>query len=299
MTQPDFISRSITRLSDTRSDLAECPTWDGRSQTLYWCDILGKQLIARDWASGTETIRALPDVIGSFGLTMDPGTLIVALRDSVGLLDLASGDIAALVSIEADDPRTRLNDGKVGPDGAFWVGTMDDRPDRKPIGALYRIDAGGGCTRVIEEVTVSNGLAWSPDNKTLYHADSRPGRIETWDFDVASGTISNRHPFAQMTNESGRPDGGTMDAEGHYWSAGVSAGVVNRFAPDGTLTETLAMPVPRPTMPCFCGPDLDTLVITSLRPLADAQMLADYPDSGLVFSLSPGVSGLPGHLFRL
>lgn len=299
MTESRQTPAPIRRLSDTISDLAEGPTWDHRSRTLYWCDILGKRLIARDWATGTETIRSLPDVIGSFGLTTDPDVLIVALRDRVGLYRLDKETFEPLVAIEETDERTRLNDGKVGPDGAFWVGTMDDRPDRKPIGALYRIDASGGCTRMVEGVTVSNGLAWSPDGRTLYHADSRPGRIETWDFDPATGAIANRRLFAQMTNDSGRPDGGTVDAQGDYWSAGVSAGVVNRFSPDGTLVETLKMPVPRPTMPCFCGPGLDTLVITSLRPPGDADMLSAYPDSGGLFALTPGVRGLPGHLFKL
>lgn len=299
MTKPRQMHTPLSRLSDTTSDLAEGPTWDHRNRTLYWCDISGKRLIARDWTSGAETIRTMPDVIGSLGLTTDPDVLVVALRDRVGLYRLGEETFAPLVSIEEADARTRLNDGKVGPDGAFWVGTMDERPDRKPIGALYRVDASGACTRVVDGVTVSNGLAWSPDGRTLYHADSRPGRIEAWDFDPATGAIANRRLFAQLTNESGRPDGGTVDAQGHYWSAGVSAGVVNRFSPDGTLVETLKMPVPRPTMPCFCGPDLDTLVITSLRPPGDADLLAAFPDSGRVFMLIPGVRGLPGHLFRL
>jgi sugar lactone lactonase YvrE len=299
MTEPRQTPTPLSRLSDTISELAEGPTWDHRTQTLYWCDILGKRLIARDWTSGEETIRGMPDVIGSFGLTTDPDVLIVALRDRVGLYDLRKETFTPLVSIEENDDRTRLNDGKVGPDGAFWVGTMDDRPDRKPIAALYRVDASGTCSRLVEDVTVSNGLAWSPDGRTLYHADSRPGRIETWDFDPATGTIANRRLFAQMTNDSGRPDGGTVDAQGDYWSAGVSAGVINRFSPDGTLVGSLKMPVPRPTMPCFCGPDLDTLVVTSLRPPADPQAEGEDTQSGSVFCLKPGVRGLPAHLFKL
>lgn len=299
MTNPRPMPASLSRLSDTISELAEGPTWDHRNGTLYWCDITGKRLIARDWSSGAETIRTMPDVIGSFGLTTDPDVLVMALRDRVGLFHLGQETFKPLVSIEETNARTRLNDGKVGPDGAFWVGTMDDRPDRQPIAALYRVDASGTCARQVEGVTVSNGLAWSPDGRTLYHADSRPGRIETWDFDPETGAISNRRLFAQMTNDSGRPDGGTVDAQGHYWSAGVSAGVVNRFAPDGTLVETLEMPVPRPTMPCFCGPDLDTLVITSLQPPGDTALLSAHPDSGAIFALTPGVRGLPGHLFRL
>ncbi|WP_051242365.1 SMP-30/gluconolactonase/LRE family protein [Stappia stellulata] len=299
MTRPRQNTATVTRLSDIRSDLAESPTWDHRSQTLFWCDIPGKRLIARDWASGAETIRKMPDVIGSFGLTGDPDVLVVALRDRVGLYHLGKESFEPLVSIEEDDTRTRLNDGKVGPDGAFWIGTMDDRPDRQPIAALYRVDRHGGCTRVVDGVTVSNGLAWSPDGRTLYHADSRPGLIEAWDFDPQTGACANRRLFAQMANDSGRPDGGTVDAGGCYWSAGVSAGVVNRFSPDGRLVETLKMPVPRPTMPCFCGPELDTLVVTSLRPPLDPNAAGEDTQSGLVFSLDPDARGLPGYLFEL
>ena len=292
MTEPRQTPAPIRRLSDTISDLAEGPTWDHRSRTLYWCDILGKRLIARDWATGTETIRSLPDVIGSFGLTTDPDVLIVALRDRVGLYRLDKKTFEPLVAIEETDERTRLNDGKVGPDGAFWVGTMDDRPDRKPIGALYRIDASGGCTRMVEGVTVSNGLAWSPDGRTLYHADSRPGRIEAWDFDPATGAIANRRLFAQMTNDSGRPDGGTVDAEGYIWSAFVTAGKVARLAPDGTLDLLIEMPCSRPTSVMFGGPDLEDIYITSIS--ESHNMTADGPDDGGLFVIEGlGIKGLP------
>jgi sugar lactone lactonase YvrE len=293
------MAHEISRLSETRSDLAEGPTWDDRLGRLYWCDILGKRLHALDWTTRQERHWDLPDVIGSFGLTDDAGRLVVAIRDRVALFGLEDGSLEVLAEIETGDPRTRLNDGKVGPDGAFYVGTMDDRPDRQPIGALYRVRADGHCETLVEGVTVSNGLAWSPDGRTMYHADSRPGIIEAWDFDPASGAMSNRRLFARLANEAGRPDGGTVDADGRYWSAGVSAGLLNCFSPDGTLVEVIAMPVPRPTMPCFCGPDLDALVVTSLRPLADAALLEAHPDSGRLFMLRPGVRGLTAERFSL
>lgn len=293
------MAHAISRLSDTRCELAEGPTWDERTGRLYWCDILGKRIHARDWQSRTERHWDLPDVVGSLGLTEDDDRLIVALRDRVVLFTLSTGAIETLAEIEAGDPRTRLNDGKVGPDGAFYVGTMDDRPDRQPIGALYRVTRDGTTTRLVEGVTVSNGLAWSPDGTVLYHADSRPGHIEAWDFDAARGAISGRRLFAQLTNETGRPDGGTVDAKGRYWSAGVSAGLLNCFAPDGTLIEAIPMPVPRPTMPCFCGPSLEEMVVTSLRPPNAPDLLAQYPDSGCLFLLKPGATGLPACRFSL
>ncbi len=293
------MAHAISRLSDTRCELAEGPTWDERLGRLYWCDILGMRIHAIDWETRKERHWTLPNVVGSLGLTQDEDRLVVALRDRVVLVTLSSGIIEPLAEIEANDPRTRLNDGKVGPDGAFYVGTMDDRPHRQPIGALYRVARDGTTTRLVEGVTVSNGLAWSPDGTVLYHADSRPGHIEAWDFDAATGTISGRRLFAQLTNETGRPDGGTVDAQGRYWSAGVSAGVLNCFAPDGALIEAIPMPVPRPTMPCFCGTALDELVVTSLRPHTAPELLAEYPDSGRLFILKPGATGLPGWRFSL
>lgn len=287
---------TISRLTDTRCRLAESPTWDARTQRLYWCDILGRRLHALDWASGAEQRWDMPDVISAVGLTRNPETLVAALRDRVGLLDLETGGFETLVEIEADRPHTRLNDGKVGPDGAFWIGSMDDRPDRQPIAALYRVTATGDCTRLVEDLMVSNGLAWSPDGRTLYHADSRPGWVDAWAFDPGTGAIANRRRFAQMTDETGRPDGGTVDADGHYWSAGVSAGVLNRFAPDGTRVASLPLPAPKPTMPCFCGPDLDTLAITTLQPPADPGAAPDTV-SGYLYRLTPGPRGLPGYLF--
>ena len=259
----------ITCLLDSRNALAECPTWDERANRLLWCDIRGRAIHAYDWESGARQSWSFPDVVGSFGLT-DDDRFIVALRDRVVLFDPGTGDTALVAEIEADDPRTRLNDGKVAPDGSFFVGSMDDRPQREPIGALYRICPDGVVTRITDGLYVSNGLAWSPDGRTLYHSDSSPAWIDTWRFDPTTGAVTDRHRFANVTDAEGRPDGATVDDKGNYWSAGVSAGVVNCYAPTGERVCRIAMPVPRPTMPCFCGPDLSTMVVTSLRPSGDA-----------------------------
>lgn len=293
------MSQEIALLDVPTCRLGESPVWDHRLSRLYWCDITGQRLHALDWLDRRHISWPMPDTIGSLGLTSDADTLVIALRNKVGLHHLPTGRFDLLTDVEADDPRTRLNDGKVGPDGAFWVGTMDDRPDRQPIASLYRITPDGALTRMVGELRTSNGLAWSPDGATLYHSDTRPGWIDCWDFDVATGDISNRRRFAQVVNGAGRPDGATMDAEGCYWSAGVSAGCLNRFAPDGSLIRTIPLPLPRPTMPCFCGPELDELVITSLRPETDAALLGAHPTSGGLMALTPSVKGLPSHLFRI
>ncbi len=287
----------VTCLIDARCELAECPVWDNRAEKLYWCDITGCAIHSHDWSSGERESWTFADTVGSFGLC-DDGRLVVARRDRIVLFDMANGEETHLADIEADNPHTRTNDGKVGPDGAFWVGTMDDRSPRQPIAGLYRVGFDGEVRKIASAITVSNGLAWSPDGLTLYHADSRPGFIDTWAFDPETGTASDRHRLIDLADDAGRPDGGTVDTEGHYWSAGISAGVINRISPAGAIFETVEMPVPAPTMPCFCGPDLDTMVVTSLRPHGNAKLLDEYPMSGSLFAFKPGVLGLPPYRFR-
>lgn len=284
-------------LIDARNELGEGATWDERTGTLLWCDIKGCAIHAYDWQSGERKTWSFADTIGSFGLT-DDGRFIVARRNSVVLFDPQTGEEIHIADIEKDDERTRTNDGKVGPDGAFWVGTMDESSPREPIGALYRVTMDGQVTKVVDGLYVSNGLSWSPDGTRMYHADSTPGYVDIWDFDPQTGSATNRRRFLDLKNEDGRPDGAAIDSDGNYWSAGVSAGVVNCFSPDGALIEKVEMPVPRPTIPCFCGPDLDTLVVTSLRPGNDPDLLKKHPMSGSLFSFKPGKRGLPLYRFR-
>ncbi|ADZ69860.1 SMP-30/gluconolactonase/LRE family protein [Polymorphum gilvum] len=286
----------VTCLVDGRYALAECPTWDERTQTLFWADIRGCAVHAMDWATRELRSWTFENQVGSFGLTGD-GRLVVAVWDRILLFDPQSGDRRFLAEVEADLAQTRLNDGKVGPDGAFWVGTMDTSRIRQPIGALYRVSGDGAVRKITGGLHVSNGLAWAPDGRTLYHADSTPGWIDAWDFDPRTGAVGGRRRVAEMTGDLGRPDGATVDVDGNYWSAGVSAGVLNVLSPVGAILRRIALPVPRPTMPCFCGPDLDDLVVTSLRP-DDEAALAAAPHSGSLFHLRPDVRGLPGYRFH-
>ncbi|MEJ8474773.1 SMP-30/gluconolactonase/LRE family protein [Roseibium algae] len=285
----------INRLIETTYKLAECPTWDEQIGRLFWTDIQGCSIQSMDWNSREITTYSFDNEVGSFGLT-DDGRLIVCVWDQVLLFDPETGASELLATIETDMPQTRLNDGKVGPDGAFWVGTMDTSSPREPIAGLYRIDGKGKVDKIRNELQVSNGLAWSPDGLWMYHSDSSPGWIEAYNFDPATGTLGAKMLFAQQTNETGRPDGATVDAIGNYWSAGVSAGLLNCFAPDGKLKHAIALPVPKPTMPCFCGPDLDQLVLTSLQPGGEG------PDSlsGSLFLIEGhGTKGVPTHRFAV
>ncbi len=282
-------------IADLKCRIGESPVYDERTEILYFVDILGRRLYAMRLAGLELKSWTLESEIGSLGLAAS-GRLIVALRHSVILFDPVTEARQELCAIEADRPETRLNDGKVGPDGAFWVGSMDDRPEKSPVGALYRVAGDGRVERKVEGVVVSNGLAWNAEGEIMYHADSRGPWIAVWKFDRWTGEISGRRRFAEPS-EIGRPDGGACDAEGFYWSAGVSAGRLNRFAPDGTLATSYEAPVPAPPMPCFGGADFRTLFLTSLRDGRPAELLEEAPLSGGLFAADAPVAGVAAWRF--
>lgn len=293
------MSHTITRFLDTTYQLAECPTWDDRQNRLLWTDIQGRTIQSMDWATREITSWQFDNEVGSFGLT-DDDRLVVSVWDRILLFDPKTGSSEVLAEVQTDVVSTRLNDGKVGPDGAFWVGTMDTNSPRDPIAGLFRVDAGGEVAEIRDELMCSNGLAWTPDGAYMYHSDTSPGWIECYAFEPQSGALGAKMLFAQQTNETGRPDGATVDASGNYWSAGVSAGVLNCFAPDGNLVHAIALPVQKPTMPCFCGPDLDHLVVTSIRQPSDPTAIEpDTMSGGLFLVEGHGQTGLKTNRFRI
>lgn len=274
----------FTRLGSLRGQLLESPVWDDRRRVLFLCDIEAGTIheislageVLRQWRMG--------DKVASLGLC-DSGRLVVALARSVILFDPETGAREVLWDGYDELPTSRLNDGKVGPDGAFWVGGMDGREARQPIASLYRVTPAGAEVAIAGGIAVSNGLAWGPDGRTMFHSDSRGVWIDRHDFDPATGRLGARTRIATPTEAEGRPDGGACDTEGSYWSAGVSAGCLNRYAPDGGLIGRWPVPVPAPTMPCFCGPGLGLLALTSHR------MGDDGPRSGGLFLARAPVAG--------
>ena len=278
---------------DSRCGVAESPVWDAVNRRLLFCDIGGKKINALSVDTGARETWDLPEVVGSFGLCRS-GRLVVALRHRVVLFDTKTKAVSALTPAVVEPVTNRLNDGKTGPDGAFWVGSMDENTPRQPLGALYRVTADGKIETKAEAYAVSNGLAWSPDGTIMYHSDSTSAIVEAWDFDARTGGMSNRRQFLKLTNEDGRPDGAAMDVDGNYWSAGPSAGCINCFSPSGVLLTKLPFPVPGPTMPCFAD---GFMYVTSLREGKSAEVLAQYPALGGLFRAPAPAQGAEVALF--
>jgi sugar lactone lactonase YvrE len=283
-------------LDHPRCLLGEGPAYDARRKALWFCDIESRALHCVGFGDERPRQWTFPSEVCSLGIA-ESGRLVIALRDSVGLFDPEREDWRAIATVTGVRAETRLNDGKVGPDGAFWVGSMDERTDKQPIGILYRVTADGRVEAKADGIKVSNGLAFSADGRTMFHADSRGPWIDRWDFDPATGAVGNRQRIATLDDAGGRPDGGATDVEGAYWSAGVSAQHLNRFDRDGRLLARIPVPVAAPTMPCFGGADMRTLFVTNLTKGRPAELVARFPLSGLtVFGRSP-VAGAPVTLF--
>ena len=269
-----------------RTELGESPVWDAAREALWFVDVHAQAVHRLEVATDRLDTWPMPERCGSIGLC-ESGQILVALKRAVHLLDPESGRLEHFADVEIGAPEgNRLNDGKVAPDGSFWVGSMDDRPERQPTGSLYRITPDARVEKKFDGITISNGLAWSADGRTMFYSDSRGIWIRRYRYDLASGAISDMQVIAEPTLEQGRPDGAATDVAGFYWSAGVSSGFLNRFSHAGELVEQIALPVPNPTMPCFTGADMKTVYVTSL-------MRDPHPNSGGLVRLELDVAGVP------
>ncbi len=282
----------FTCVLDARASLGECPVWAADEQVLYWADINAPALHRFDPATGRNTAMPMPSAIGCFALRTRGG-FVVALRDGVWLAR-ADGALQRMLAAAPYDPdHHRFNDGRTDPRGRFFAGTMNERRDAQS-GALYRLDDDGSALRqVVEGVTISNGLAWSPDGRTMYHSDTPAHVIRAYDYDVATGTPSRPRVFAAWTGETDRPDGGAVDSAGNYWSAFYNAGKIVQLSPQGNVLAEHRVPAMCPTMCAFGGTDLCTLYVTSARQKREDDELARLPFSGGVFAMRVEVPGLP------
>jgi L-arabinonolactonase len=281
----------IRRLDVPQCAVGEGPVWDVQSQRLYWIDILGKTVHCLDPASGRTTSWRVPKIIGSMAISRD-GNAIVALQDGVYRLDFASGACELLATSADLNEQVQLADGKVDRRGRFIVGSSD-RGMKEARGGLYALDPGATSLRQLDQdIFLSNGPCWSLDDRTFYHADSIRKLIFAYDYDIGQGTLSNRRPFAGTTELGGIPDGATVDAEDHVWSAICEGGKLVRFRPDGSIERIVEMPLKLPGSVMFGGPELDRLYVPTLSP-AFLGRPADPLDGSTFVVEELGIRGVP------
>lgn len=285
--------------------VGESPFWHPDEAALYWCDIYGGLIHRYEPASGTHREWRFDQHPGSLA-PLPGGELLVAFRDGLFRFSPRSGERRRLADAPYDVKTQRFNDGKADPQGRFWVGSIDEHAPRQPLAALYRHGA-GKLERVAGPAVVSNGLGFSPDGRTMYWSDTAAAKVWAFDFDGSDGSLSRQRVFAEfppkvpgqdLATYGGRPDGGAVDAEGAYWCAMYEGARLCRFAPDGRLLQQLPLPVRCPTMPCFGGPDLRTLYVTSATENRPAEELKALPLSGCVLSVRVDVAGLPVNFAR-
>jgi L-arabinonolactonase len=262
-------------------------------------DIDGQAVHRFDPATGRDEQRSAPGRPASLALTDTPERLLVAIEDRLAFLDWASGTWTDWVVLEAADLRNRLNDGRCDPAGRFWVGSMSDPAiasgagPRPATGLLHRVEADGTAVTVRSGIGVTNGLAFAPDGRTMYFADTHRDTVWAYDYDVSTGEATNERVFLDFASLPGRPDGACVDEDGCYWIACVYGSAVLRVTPAGTIDRQVAVPVLKPTMPAFGGPDMSTLFITSIGGGGSHAIDPAQPEAGGLFAIDAGVRGLP------
>lgn len=273
----------VAPLGEVVAGLGEGPWWDAANACLLWVDIPGQSAHRTDPADGSTSSTPCDGPISLLVPTSTGSTLAAVGHE------LRSG--TETVATVPQHPRMRFNDGGTDPRGRLFVGTM--HTDKDPgTASLYRLD-GDRLTTVLDRVTVSNGLGWSPDARTLYYVDTPTLRIEAIDYDPDTGTLGERTTFLDLATSDGRPDGLTVDREGCVWVALIGGGALHRYRPNGALDRILPLPVSHPTSCTFGGVDGDELYITTaVSPLTEIQR-ASQPLAGRLLRARPGVSGSP------
>ncbi|MBL8286884.1 MAG: SMP-30/gluconolactonase/LRE family protein [Rubrivivax sp.] len=290
-------AKEIACAAPSRDILGESPSWCEQTESLLWIDIDNATLQRLHPASGRrDTFRFAARSLGSLALRRAAGSVVLALDATLHTFDLGSGALTVLAEVEPATSGTRLNDGRCDANGNLWVGTMDNGL-AAASGSFYRARADGTVARQFGDVIVSNTVAVSPDQRTLYFSDTR--RFVTWAFDLDPGhsTLSNRRIFVDHRARKERPDGACVDSEGALWVAIFAGGRVDRYTSDGRRERSIALPVTNPTCVCLGGRDYRTLFITTARKFLSAGQLENEPLAGSVLAIEVDVPGLPEKRF--
>lgn len=281
--------------ANTVDELGESPCWVAERGLLYWIDLRAPALHRLEPATGLCRTWTMPDLIGAV-VGRRSGGVIVAVRHALHGFNPETETLVRLATVEDRPPENRLNDAKCDPAGRILCGSMWDFGLRT-TGGLYRVEPAGTVTRLRKDVTVANAIAFAPDGRTLYFADTRKGTIEQADYDTSSGAAGPWRPFVAADAAPGRPDGATVDANGYVWNARYQGGCLARFAPDGSLDRIVKLPVSQPTACAFGNADLRTLYVTSARQKLSEGERAAQPLAGALLALDVGVAGLREPLF--
>jgi len=284
---------------DAKAGLLEGPVWDPNGRCLYFVDIMQGRVhrwLPRSDAPTTHDISAEVGSVGAVALT-ERNDLVMATRDGFARLNPRTGAVSKIADVEADRPNQRMNDGACDPAGRFWAGTMA-LDETAGAGSLYRLDRDGRVHTMLGDVTISNGLDWSPDTQTMYYVDSPTRRIDMFDFDLASGAIENRRSFVRIPKQHGIPDGLTVDADGCVWVALWRGAAVHRYTPYGLLDTLVRVPTSCPTSCAFGGSDLRDLYITTAAMELTERERAEQPLAGGLFVCRPGAAGRVTNRFK-
>jgi sugar lactone lactonase YvrE len=287
------IDYQIKNVLFARARLGEGPVWDSTHQWLYWVDIYNHRVNRFNPATGENVYFDVGDVVGAIALT-STNRLMMAQRHGLTYLNIDTGEVIPIISVEADKPNNRFNDGKCDRQGRFWFGSMSPA---KPEASLYRYDPDGSLHLMETGLTISNGLGWSPDEKTFYLTDSPQQKIYAYNFDAVTGKISDRRIFVDLTSESFYPDGMTIDSQGNIWSAMWDGWCVICFNPKGEEISRIKLPVQRPTSCTFGGENLQTLYITSASVGLSEEEIEKSFYSGDLFAVETDAVGLPTDSF--
>lgn len=279
--------------------LGETPRWCERTGRLWWVDVRRPALQWYDPSSGRHAaIRLHPDLVTGAIALRESGGFLLATAAGLHVFDPDTGETPRLLAHpEQGKPGMRLNDGRCDRRGRFWVGSMHDT-QRLPVGTLYRFDEQHRCEPMFQGFVLPNSLCWSPDDRTLYFADTHNQMVWAFDYDIDDGVISNQRVFQDWTHQIGRPDGATVDVDGCVWTCMVASGQLIRLTPHGEVDQVIQLPVTNPTCPAFGGANLDTLFITSHSQRLPPDVHAREPLAGALLSIRPGVQGLPEARYR-
>lgn len=273
---------------DAQAKLAECPRWDERTQTLYFVDIDSFILYAYDTKSKKLTHREFDEEIGCFSL-IENGGFIAAFRSGVYTFEHLNAELKPYWLATYDQKTTRFNDGRCDAKGRFLAGTMYSPKDAFK-GALHQFS--DGKENMIDQAAwTSNGLAFSPDNTIMYYSDTPNHVVYQFDYDLETGTATNKRVFIQFPHGNGRPDGAAVDSEGNYWSALYQGQRVVKISPQGKILEEYPVPATYPTMVAFGGPEMTTLFVSTCRGAQTDEELKQFPKAGGIFALETNVKG--------